>query len=408
MDLKATIAASALASVLAIYPVQAGTLYANLNGWQVERFDPTNDSAGGCLASAAFNNGENIGLMQRADKQWILALGPFKTLREGSDYTVDMQITSPHSNYRHVLTSSIKDRLLIAPVSKDLVNELAADPGVNIWLRYVVPGTLAHGSIRLDNSAEVIRTVVHCREAVQTAVAPVEPAPKPQESSKSSSGTGFFVDSKLILTNNHVIDACGDIFIRYPGHRLASAYVASRDETNDLALLETEMNNLGVAKFATVTRVGQQVATYGFPLSGILSSTGNFSIGNVASLAGIKDDTRALQTSVPIQPGNSGGPLMNMSGSVIGVMEAELRATAMIAATDAVPQGVNFAIQSPIVLNFLNVKGVKPILANDTERLDPTDVAEIAKRFTVQVLCGDAAADPHLGTRPSTNDNSVR
>jgi len=407
MDPKLAVAASALASVLAICPVQAGTLYANINGWQVERFDPTNDSRGACLATAGFNNGENIGLMQRVDKQWILVLGPFKTLRENTDYSVDMQITSPHSDYRYVLTFSLNDHLLTAPVSTDLVNELAADPGVTIWLRYAVPGTLAHGSIRLDNSAEVIRTVVHCRQAVQTAEPapkPQEPAPKPQESSKSSSGTGFFVDSKLILTNNHVIDACGDIFVRYPGHRLASAHVASRDETNDLALLETEMNSLGVAKFAAVARVGQQVATYGFPLSGVLSSTGNFSIGNIASLAGIKDDTRALQTSVPIQPGNSGGPLMNMSGSVIGIMEAELRATAMIAATDAVPQGVNFAIQSPIVLNFLNVKGVKPILTNDTELLDPADVAEIAKRFTVQVLCGDAAADadPDLGKSKST------
>jgi hypothetical protein len=90
---------------------------------------------------------------------------------------------------------------------------------------------------------------------------------------------------------------------------------------------------------------------------------------------------------------------MNMSGAVIGVMEAELRATAIIAATDVVPQGVNFAIQSPIVQNFLNVKGVKPILANDTETLEPADVAEKAKRFTVQVLCSDTTADSHRRTR---------
>jgi S1-C subfamily serine protease len=389
--LLATLAILAAVTIPTLAHAGVKTYYANLNGWQVERFDQTNDSIGGCLATAGFNNGENVGLMQRADKQWILALGPFKTLREGRDYSVDMQITSAHSNYHYVLTFSLNDRLLTAPVSRDLVNELAADSGVYIWLRYVVPGTLAHGTMRLDNSAEAIRTVVHCREAVQMAVEPAEAAPKQQESSKS--GTGFFVDSKLILTNNHVIDACGDTFVRYPGQRLAPAYVVSRDKTNDLALLETEMNNLGVAKFATGTRVGQQVATYGFPLSGILSSSGNFSIGNIASPAGLKDDTRALQASVPIQPGNSGGPLMNMSGAVIGVMEAELRATAMIAATDAVPQGVNFAIQSPIVLNFLNVKGVKPILANDTERLEPADVAETAKRFTVQVLCGGAAVD---------------
>jgi serine protease Do len=114
-------------------------------------------------------------------------------------------------------------------------------------------------------------------------------------------------------------------------------------------------------------------------------------------MTGLRDDTRTLQTSVAIQPGNSGGPLMNMSGSVIGVIEAELRATAMISATDAVPQGVNFAIQSPIVLNFLSIKGVKPSFG-DSERLDPADLAELAKQFTVQVLCDDASAS-RVGAR---------
>ena len=89
---------------------------------------------------------------------------------------------------------------------------------------------------------------------------------------------------------------------------------------------------------------------------------------------------------------------MNMSGSVIGVIEAELRATAMISATDAVPQGVNFAIQSPIVLNFLSIKGVKPSFGEDSERLDPADLAELAKQFTVQVLCDDASAS-RVGAR---------
>lgn len=386
----------ATASLLTVFPVQASTLYANVHGWRVERFDQTTEFMGGCLAAADFNNGEHIALMQRVDKQWIVGLGPFKTLREGTDYRVEIRITSPRTNFRHVVTFSLSDRLLTAPVSKDLVNELAADPGVYISLRYVVPGTLANGSMRFDNSAEAIRTVVHCREAVQTAIAqdktpPTQQAPKQSSKSSTNSGTGFFVTPSQILTNNHVIDGCSEIFVQYPGFRANPAFVVIRDETNDLALLTSNMKSLGIAKFAIGPRVGEQVATYGFPLSGLLSSSGNFTLGNITSMRGIRDDTRILQTSVPIQPGNSGGPLMNMSGSVIGIMEAELRATAMIAATDAVPQGVNFAIQSPIVLNFLSVEGIKPIFGGDSEKLDPADLAELAKQFTVQVLCDDAA-----------------
>jgi hypothetical protein len=69
----------------------------------------------------------------------------------------------------------------------------------------------------------------------------------------------------------------------------------------------------------------------------------------------------------------------------------------MIAATDAIPQGVNFAIQSPIVLNFFSVKGVKATFGGDSDKLDPADLAELAKQFTVQVLCDDAGR----GFRPS-------
>jgi serine protease Do len=105
----------------------------------------------------------------------------------------------------------------------------------------------------------------------------------------------------------------------------------------------------------------------------------------------MRDDTRVLQTSTPVQPGNSGGPLLDMSGSVVGVVEAQLNVLAMIQATSDVPQNVNFAIQSPIVINFLSVKGVSPSLAGSEHKtLAPADVADLAVGFTVQVRCQSA------------------
>src|SRR5262249_6859258 len=91
-----------------------------------------------------------------------------------------------------------------------------------------------------------------------------------------------------------------------------TATLSGQDYTNDLALLHTEMPNLSVASFRFQPLLGEAVATYGFPYSNILSP--NFTSGNIAALSGPKGDTRFLQTSAPIQPGNSGGPLLDMSG----------------------------------------------------------------------------------------------
>jgi S1-C subfamily serine protease len=155
----------------------------------------------------------------------------------------------------------------------------------------------------------------------------------PQDApSSESSGTGFFVAQQYVLTNHHVIKGCGrnPIWASYPDRRPERAFLSGLDETNDLALLHTDLPSTAVASFRFGPRVGESVAIYGFPLSGLLSTGGNFTMGNVTSLAGLNDDTRLLQTSAPTQPGNSGGPLLDMSGTVIGVVEGQLNALLMM------------------------------------------------------------------------------
>ena len=170
-----------------------------------------------------------------------------------------------------------------------------------------------------------------------------------------------------------------------------TATSSGQDDKNDLVLLHTEMPNLSVASFRSQPLLGEAVATYGFPYSNILSP--NFTSGNIAALSGPKGDTRFLQTSTPIQPGNSGGPLLDMSGRVVGVVVAQL---------NAIPnQNVNFAIQPSMVINFLSVKGVTPNLdysSTGAQRPPSEVVADMAKKFTVQIYCQGIAPKTATGT----------
>ena len=162
-----------------------------------------------------------------------------------------------------------------------------------------------------------------------------------------------------------------------------------------MVLLQTEMPSLSVASFRFQPHLGEAVATYGFPYSGVLSSGGNFTLGNITALSGIRDDSRFLQTSTPIQPGNSGGALLDMSGSVVGVVVAQLNAIAK-----NVPQNVNFAIQPSMVMTFMSAKGVTPKLDTSStgSQRSPSELADIARKFTIQVYCQGVSSKTATGS----------
>jgi serine protease Do len=202
-----------------------------------------------------------------------------------------------------------------------------------------------------------------------------------------SFGTGFFVADGYVLTNYHVIKSCSKAFVKYPGYRAEPAYEAGSDEINDLVLLRTKLPNQGVAEFRFQPKLGEPVASYGFPLGQVLAPEGNFTLGNITGTTGIGGDTRHFQMSAPIQPGNSGGPVLDMSGHVVGAAVASLSDAKMVAVTGQVPQNVNFAIAAPIAVNFLMNKEVTPKLGVAGDKLEPERLAETAKKFTVQVSC---------------------
>jgi TPR repeat protein len=173
-------------------------------------------------------------------------------------------------------------------------------------------------------------------------------------SNPTASGTGFFItDDGYLITNNHVVkDATQVRLVTSAG--LIVAKVIKVDAANDLALLKVEgrFTPLPIAASRTVV-LGGTVATVGFPNIGLQGFAPKLAKGEIASLSGAGDDPRYFQISVPVQPGNSGGALVDERGNVIGIVSAKLNASAALAASGALPENVNYAVKSSFLLSFL-------------------------------------------------------
>jgi len=167
------------------------------------------------------------------------------------------------------------------------------------------------------------------------------------------------------------------------------ASIVTFDEANDLALLRTDPSALEplTLRDGRGIRQAESVVAVGFPLSGVLATSSKVTVGTVSALAGLGDDTRFLQFSAPIQPGNSGGPLLDLAGNLVGIVAITMDAATALEKSGLVPQNVNFAIKSNIAREFLDAKGIPYEAVASAARLEPADVAEKGVRATVLVEC---------------------
>lgn len=212
---------------------------------------------------------------------------------------------------------------------------------------------------RLMTTAQVAEAQILASEwRPNTARAESTPSPK-QPDAGEMSGTAFFVsNSGEMLTNAHVVQNCRKIRVAESPARLLA-----RDNANDLALLAADLHPARWANWRQSVRQGEDIVVYGFPLAGVLSSGGNVVTGNVTALAGLGDDSRFLQISAPIQPGNSGGPLLDRNGIVVGIVVPKLDTLRIASATGDIPQNVNFAIKSSVAITFLDTqRGRSPVI----------------------------------------------
>lgn len=206
----------------------------------------------------------------------------------------------------------------------------------------------------------------------------------------SSSGTGFVVADGKVMTNNHVVDECRRMVIRNASGTRFPARVDATDRRRDLALMTVSAAAGPPLTFRDNPPVqrGENVVTYGFPLSGLVSSGPTLTTGDVSALTGLRDNPMHIQISAPVQQGNSGGPLLDAQGNVIGVVVSKLSAARVAAVTGDIPQNVNFAIKGTEALAFLRANGVRPhAVASEGPDKRNVEIGLIANPSTVYVLC---------------------
>ncbi len=224
--------------------------------------------------------------------------------------------------------------------------------------------------------------------APRTASTP--PPPERSRTELDSTGSGFFISMNgLILTNQHVVGTCADLKLRLGREAIGPATIVATDPTHDLALLKssTAPPSRAIFRMGKDIRPGDDVVAVGYPLRGLLSSEANVATGTISANAGLRDDPSYFQISAPVQPGNSGGPLLDRSGHVVGVVSAKLDALEIVDTYGDIPQNVNFAIKGNVAAAFLNRQQITPIGADSAAPLSAADVGETARRYTVLVEC---------------------
>ncbi|MBX3582832.1 MAG: trypsin-like peptidase domain-containing protein [Rhizobiaceae bacterium] len=204
--------------------------------------------------------------------------------------------------------------------------------------------------------------------------------------SASSSGTAFFINADgWAVTNAHVLEGCTSASV--PSLGAATEWIV--DKQNDLAVVKVSggSGKPFLRLHDGAPRLGEDITAFGYPLGDLLSDSIKVTTGNINSLVGMENDTRYLQISAPLQPGNSGGPVVDRNGSVVGVATAVL-GSIFAGNTGILPQNVNFALRSNALEAFLQSRSIHyETHPAGGKALSTADIAERIAPAVIPLLC---------------------
>ena len=203
------------------------------------------------------------------------------------------------------------------------------------------------------------------------------------------SGTGFFVSSAgHAVSNEHVVGICKKVATKIEGEKVFFN-ILKTDKVNDIGLIKGGYKSSSFLNIKSDgAEFGEDIVAFGYPLSDKLSSSVKLSRGIVSSLSGPNDNYSEIQIDAAIQPGNSGGPVLNMEGQVVGIASSGLNKVLMLLDEDQpyIPENINFAVAAPTLLNFLKSNGVKT-KSEALEINNTKELAKIGRPATIQLFC---------------------
>ena len=204
----------------------------------------------------------------------------------------------------------------------------------------------------------------------------------------AATGSGFLVNrAGLAVTNAHVVHGCTAIFVE-AGSKRWPVNILAEDNERDLAILGAlRTQDLPLALRRSPIREGESILTLGYPLRGILSSSPNVTTGIVSASAGILNNPDEFQITAPVQPGNSGGPVVDENGNVLGVVSSKLDALKVAENIGDIPQNVNFAIKESVLARFLDANGVSYRLSLPGVGLKTTEIVNRVRSAVYVVEC---------------------
>lgn len=191
--------------------------------------------------------------------------------------------------------------------------------------------------------------------------------PQKEVTNFTQSGTCFFISQDKALTNYHVVEDAAEIKIIDSLDKDIAASILKKDKANDLALLKFDSKPPAIINFSQLgsLKQGMKLLALGFPLTSILGKEVKITDGIVSSLSGISDESHLFQMTNPLQPGNSGGPVITESGELVGVSVSTADAKQFFDLTGHIPQNINWAIKSDYASVF---SGVYPMKTKNLNR----------------------------------------
>ena len=208
-----------------------------------------------------------------------------------------------------------------------------------------------------------------------------------EEALPASSGSGFAITSDgYVVTNYHVIEGCNNVEIIDKGQTIP-ATVISFDVSNDLALLKSDFKPLHTFPLSRKNPYTlMEIYVAGYPFGYDFSTPVKITRGIISSLAGIGNNFSRVQIDAAIQPGNSGGPIFDDKGNVVGVAVSKLDLEIMMDSYGVVPEGTNFGIKSNVVINFLESNNINLINTN-TKVLSSEALGRMIPDGTYYISC---------------------